>query len=179
MQAKCIWRGGFPRGGSCRRPARRLMRAGLAVIARERAVAGTLPSSALGRGLGHLSPLRGRQPVIYRAHPLISSSVLTPWASIHCPISFVMRVQAFGSRKFAVPTCTAAAPAMMNSKASLPVRMPPSPTTGDADGPYGLPDHAQGDGAHRRAGQARKRVVEHGTAHFPDRSRTPGRCCTG
>ena len=41
-----------------------------------------------------------------------------------------MRVQAFGSRKFAVPTCTAAAPAMMNSKASLPVRIPPSPTTG-------------------------------------------------
>ena len=32
------------------------MRGGRAVIARERAVAGTLPSSALGRGLGHLPP---------------------------------------------------------------------------------------------------------------------------
>ena len=40
----------------------------------------------------------------YLAHPRISSSVFTPWASIHVPISAVMRVQAFGSKKFAVPT---------------------------------------------------------------------------
>ena len=35
-----------------------------------------------------------------------------------------------GLAKFAAPTCTAAAPAMMNSSASRPVAIPPRPTTG-------------------------------------------------
>ena len=65
-----------------------------------------------------------------RAQPRISSSVRTPWASIHAAISSAMVSIARGLAKFAAPTCTAAAPAMMNSSASRPVAMPPRPTTG-------------------------------------------------
>ena len=71
-----------------------------------------------------------------------------------------------GLAKLAAPTCTAVAPAMMNSSASRPVAMPPRPTTGDAHGPHGLPHHPQGDGPHRRAGEARKDVVEDRAALF-------------
>ena len=39
-------------------------------------------------------------------------------------------MQTVGSEKLAVPTCTACAPAMMNSSASRPVAMPPRPITG-------------------------------------------------
>ena len=66
----------------------------------------------------------------FRAQPRISSSVFTPWASIHCAISSAMVSMARGLAKFAAPTCTAVAPAMMNSSASRPVAMPPRPTTG-------------------------------------------------
>ena len=39
-------------------------------------------------------------------------------------------LQMNGSTKFAVPTCTAVAPAMMNSSASRALAMPPMPITG-------------------------------------------------
>ena len=42
----------------------------------------------------------------------------------------MMRIAAMGSAKVAVPTCTAEAPAMRNSSASLAFVTPPAPMIG-------------------------------------------------
>ena len=67
-----------------------------------------------------------------------------------------------GSTKFAVPTCTAVAPAMMNSSASSAVAMPPMPMMGSFTASSALPDHAHGDRPDRRAAQPAHHVRELG-----------------
>ena len=56
---------------------------------------------------------------VFRAQPRISSSVFTPWASIHCAISPAMVSIARGFAKLAAPTCTAAVKATRNKKVGL------------------------------------------------------------
>src|SRR5947209_2682160 len=82
----------------------------------------------LAHALASLNVLRPRYP---SASPPIKSVIFATRFSKHqrCNPSTIFSV-ATGSQKFAVPTCTAAARASMNSTASSAVVMPPMPITG-------------------------------------------------
>ena len=58
-----------------------------------------------------------------------------------------------GSTKFAVPICTAVAPATMNSRASRASMMPPMPMHGDLHGIVAFVDHPHGDRSDGRSAQ--------------------------
>ena len=83
--------------------------------------------------------------------PMASLALANPRAASSLRSSPRIRNGALGSLKIAVPTCTAVAPAAMNSKASAPVRIPPTPMIGDPGQCLrDLPDRAHRDRPDRR-----------------------------
>ena len=82
-------------------------------------------------------------------HPARSS-----WRSMYVRMPSSSFVQMNGSTKLAVPTCTAVAPAMMNSSASVHVAMPPMPMIGNLHRAPAFVHHAHGNRPDGRAAQS-------------------------
>ena len=99
--------------------------------------------------------------------PIISLTEAAPASASTSGNLSLSRTEAVGSKKLAVPICTALAPATRNSITSSSVAMPPMPMIGTLTCARDLPDQAQGQRLDRRPAQAAGDVAEDRPAAAP------------